>query len=118
MWVDQDRQKSSHGGLASTVWILGSVGLFLLDERSPHLFSLQALVFIVVGMFVAAIAVGNLTYFLQTRVAHLLVRNMDPKEPIDGFENKVRSIGFMLLFVDIVIAALFVFWVYYSLYLM
>ena len=112
-----EEQKSTHGAWATIVWLVGAIGLFLFDDLSPSLWSLQALGFIAIGMFAAAIIVGNITYWLQNRLASALSKNIDPNHNLDEQASKIRRLGWILLLVDTFISAVFLYWVYNSFFL-
>ena len=57
-------QKRNAGGLAAVVWIISGIYLFVSAPRA-HLLSLQALLFLVVGMFAAATVFGAALYAAQ-----------------------------------------------------
>jgi hypothetical protein len=66
MYASQyEKMKKTSGGLATYVWIGSGLFLFLSDGGIGALFSLKAILFFVVGMFVAAIVFGNMGYLLQ-----------------------------------------------------
>lgn len=113
-----EQHKKIHGTAATYVWIFTSVLLFLTHSEGPGLFSWQAALFVLVGMFVAAIVAGNLTYWLQRKVAKRLALTFDTSVSIEEQASKVRQVGVYLLFVDGVLAALFTFWVYQSTFMM
>jgi hypothetical protein len=60
-----EKMKETEGSLATYVWIGSGLFLFLRDGGIGALFSLKAILFFVVGMFVAAILFGNMGYLLQ-----------------------------------------------------
>jgi hypothetical protein len=64
--------KSSHGTFAATVWIVAGVLLYN-TEPEAKLFSWQTPVFFVLGMFVAAAVLGNLSYAGVRGLTHALV---------------------------------------------
>ena len=70
-----DKQKEGHGGSAAIVWIVSGLFLFF-TTPGTSLFSVKALLFIVVGMFAAAIVLGGLTYLVQRGIAAILVRTI------------------------------------------
>ncbi len=117
--IDSDSQKETHGAIATFVWLAGSVFLFLTDARSPSLFSLQAFGFIIIGMFVAAVVVGNITYWIQKKLAHILANKLS-SAPADLADTKakVMRIALVLFVFDLFIAIIFLYWVYNSFFLM
>jgi len=100
------------------VWITGSILLFLFDSSSPGLFSWQAIVFIVVGMFAAAIVVGNITYFIVRRVSKSLMKNLNGSSEFELVDAKARRLGYLLLFANLALAVLFLLWTYNSFFWM
>ena len=56
-----DQQKESRGRAAAFIWI--GIGIYLFSSTpQAHFFSWQAVVFFVVGMFVAAVVFGGVSY--------------------------------------------------------
>ena len=55
------------GRRATFTWLVGGGFLFLMDGGPEALVSLNALAFLGIGMFAAAVIVGNLSYFLLVR---------------------------------------------------
>ncbi len=114
-----DQQKDTHGAFAGIIWLIGSVLLFLFDARSPGLISLQALGFIVVGMFVSAVVVGNITYWMQKKLASALANNLSSDiADLDDTIIKVERYAKLLFVLDFFIAIIFLYWVYNSFFLM
>lgn len=75
----QDNAKAQLGKNATAIWLVGGAALFLLDGGFTHLFSLRALAFLGIGMFVAAIVVGSISYLLlNTLATRLMARYPDP----------------------------------------
>src|ERR1700736_2694880 len=64
--------KSSHGTFAAILWI-GAGALLYNTEPEAKLFSWQTPVFFVLGMFVAAAVLGNLSYAGVRGLTHALV---------------------------------------------
>jgi len=105
--------------MACIVWLVGSISLFQFDNRSPKLLSLQAGAFIVVGMFVAAVVVGNITYWIQRKLASVLAKHMssDPAN-LANTKAKLERISEILFVFNLLVAAIFLYWVYNSFFLM
>jgi hypothetical protein len=109
--------KSKHGGLASVVFIITSIILFLYDGGLRSLLSVKAVAFILIGMFVAAVAVGAFTYWLQRKIARYLMKTTPEEKLFDqNYAAKIVRIGWVLFGVDILVSALFTLWVYNSLF--
>jgi hypothetical protein len=64
-----DEVKAKLGTAATFVWLGGGALLFLIDGGIGNLFTLKALLFLGVGMFVAAFLVGLLSYKVFLRLA-------------------------------------------------
>ena len=114
-----DQQKDTHGAFACIIWLIGSVLLFLFDTGNPSLISLQALGFIVVGMFVSAVVVGNITYWILKKLATTLVKKLSSNlADLADTKEKVERYAKLLFVMDLFIAIAFLYWVYNSLFLM
>jgi hypothetical protein len=64
-----DQIKGQLGTVATVVWLIGGVLAFVLDRGFGSLISLRALLFLGVGMFVAAIVAGLATYKMFLHLA-------------------------------------------------
>ncbi|NVK16597.1 MAG: hypothetical protein HWE35_20680 [Rhodobacteraceae bacterium] len=115
--TSSEQQKQASGAIPAIIWFVGSISLFLFDDRSPNLFSFQALGFVVVGMFTASIIVGGFNYWLQTRIARVLSRKLNEEFPTEKQAVKFLRIGWLLLASDVVLSILFLYWVYSSFFL-
>jgi len=112
-----DDMKARHGSIATVTWLIGGTALFLFDGGLNSLFSLKAAAFLFVGMFVAAVAVGNATWWLQQRlVKYLLKKFPDPFDP--KAVRSISNVGSWLTLVDVLIGIVFVVWVYNSFFWM
>ena len=98
----QDEQKSTHGSFATIIWIVTSIVLFLITDGGPGLISWQAALFILVGMFAAAIVLGMIGYLLQRVVASVLMRAADA--PLAQIEKTARALGLLLLVLNVALA--------------
>lgn len=104
-----DTAKAQLGKNATVIWLVGGAVLFLLDGGVAHLFSLRALAFLGIGMFVAAIVVGSISYFLVNALAtRLMARYPDPASAeaqsamrnwrnVFGLTNAVLAIAFLVV---------------------
>jgi len=102
--MEYDQQKSTHGSVASIVWIIGSVYLFWKTTGLASLVSLKAAAFVFGGMFVAAVVVGLFTYGIQRLIAKILLSRMPEGGPTQGYVGVVKITGLVLFIVDIIIA--------------
>lgn len=110
-----DEQKALHGKFATIIWVLGSIILFVLDGGISGLLTWKAAAFIVIGMFIAAIVVGNASYWLQRTIAKLVLARLGPDEAFTPeTANKISRLGKHLLVFDFVLASAFVLWCYAS----
>jgi len=106
---DQSNQsKESWGWWATWVWIASSVYLFV-TSGNRSLFSLSALVFIVVGMFLSAAIVGMAFQALQNALAWTIV-NAVPHEVFRRHRHFVGLAGLVLLLAQIVVTFLAARW--------
>ena len=110
-----DSQKEVHGKLATIIWLIGGAILFLFDGGIAALFTWKALAFLGVGMFVSAAIVGIVTYNIQRYIAKVLMRKIqDPYSP--EAISQITRVGRGLLILNVTLGALFVLWVYNSLF--
>ena len=110
-----DEQKALHGKFATIIWVFGSVILFLWDGGISNLLTWKAFAFIFVGMFIAAILVGSISYWLQRTTAKLVMRRLAPDQAITPeIATRISRLGKLLLLFDCVLASAFVLWCYAS----
>jgi len=97
-----EEQKASSGSLATIVFIITGLYLFIANLGFSSLISLKALGFFVVGMFVAAIVIGLPAYLLQRATGKVLMKTVtDPYSEITI--KKIKFIGIILLLIQVVI---------------
>jgi len=110
-----DEQKALHGKFTTIIWIVGSVILFVGDGGISNLLTWQAAAFISVGMFVAALVVGNVTYWLQRTTAKMLMKRVSPDQAFTAeAAKKISRLGKLLLLFDFVLATGVLLWCYAS----
>lgn len=100
-----EKQKEVGGGFATYAWIGFGLWHFLRDGGLASLFSIKALIFFGVGMFVAAFVFGGLFYLLQrglTKGLMLFIR-----APSSGAATFVGVLGIALTIIELVL----IFWV-------
>jgi hypothetical protein len=97
-----DKQKEAHGKWATMVWIGSGIYLFATDPAA-HFFSWQAIVFFIVGMFLAAIVFGGAAYVLQRLIAKVFM--LVVREPSQGIAGLIGIIGIVLFIVETVFLA-------------
>jgi hypothetical protein len=107
-----DKQKESHGGTATFVWIGTSLAL-LLSHSYPGLLSWQGLTFIIVGMFVAAVIMGGVGYWIQRQLARWLMARHGDNFSTE-IEKTIFKYGIGLLVFEAAINVLFCVWVFNS----
>ncbi len=108
-----DNAKAQLGKNATVIWLVGGVILFLIDGGFSHLFSLKAAAFLGIGMFAAAVVVGSISYFILTTMAkRLMARHPDPSSP--EAQAAMRTWRSVFAVIDVVLALLFLLWVYAS----
>lgn len=106
-----EKQKETAGTWAAIVWIGSGLILYLTTEGAS-LWSWSALVFFVVGMFAAAIVFGVAIYGLQRGLSKALLKVA--KVPTPGVVTAIRSIGWVLFFVETVVIYLAASWVFHE----
>ena len=87
--------KSSHGTFAAIVWIVAGALLYN-TEPEAKLFSWQTPVFFVVGMFVAAAVLGNLSYAGVRGLTHALVSARIITAPTRRAQIGLTVVGYLL----------------------
>lgn len=92
-----DQQKKKHGDWAAMVWIGSGIYLFATDPAA-HFLSWQALVFFIVGMFLAAIVFGGAAYVLQRLIGKVFM--LVVREPSQGIAGLIGIIGIILFIVE------------------
>jgi hypothetical protein len=96
-----EKMKETEGSVATYVWIGSGLFLFLSDGGIGALFSLKAILFFVVGMFLAAIVFGNIGYLLQRGLGKVLAKFVQPSNSAAAVIGTL-GVGLMLLNVTIV----------------
>ena len=103
-----DNAKAQLGKNATVIWLVGGIALFFFNKGISGLLSLRALAFLGIGMFVAAVVVGSISYFMLSTIAkRLMLRYPDPTSVegqsamrkwrnIFGLGNAVLAIGFVV----------------------
>ena len=97
-----EEQKASSGSLATIVFIITSLYLFIANLGFSSLISLKAIGFFVIGMFTAAIVIGVPAYLLQRATGKVLMKTVtDPYS--DSAIKKIKFIGVVLLVIQIAV---------------
>jgi len=107
-----DKQKESHGGTATFVWIVTSV-VRLIFRPYPGLPAWPGNGFNGGGMFAAAMVMGSLGYWLQRRLARWLMARHGENLSA-GTERTIFNYGIGLLLLEAALSVLFCFWVFNS----
>ena len=87
--------KSSHGTFAAVVWIVAGALLYN-TEPEAKLFSWQTPIFFVVGMFVAAAVLGNLSYAGVRGLTHALVSTRIVTAPTRRAQIGLTVVGYVI----------------------
>lgn len=93
-------QKAVHGSVATFAWI-GSALYLYLSPSDVGLFSVQAVIFIVVGMFAAAIVFGSVGYGLQRGIARALASSLG-EIGSSAVAGLIVALGVVLMICEIV----------------
>ncbi|MGL6210563.1 MAG: hypothetical protein ACRC14_12120 [Paracoccaceae bacterium] len=101
-----DNSKSSAGGLATIVWLGTAVFLFATDADGPGLISVSAMLFLIAGMFFAAVVLGAAIYVLQRTVGKLLAVSLGDWVYSGFGMTLARGSSIVLLLVDFAIVIL------------
>jgi hypothetical protein len=104
----RNQSKESWGWWATWVWIASGVFLFV-ASGNRSIFSLSALVFILIGMFFSAAIFGMAFQALQNTLAWIIV-NAVPHEAFRRHRHVVGLAGQMLLVAQIVVTFLAARW--------
>ncbi|MGE0093620.1 MAG: hypothetical protein AB7M05_06910 [Alphaproteobacteria bacterium] len=111
--INLDNVKAQLGKNATFVWLIGGAILFLVDGGIANLFSWKAAAFLFIGMFAAAVIVGNVTYFIIRKIGDYLADKYgEPSTPQAQLAMRRWRNVFGLM--DFGIATLFLLWVYAS----
>lgn len=114
MQTDVERAKEANretaGKLATFVWIASGIYLFATSPKASFI-SWQSLVFFVVGMFVAAVVLGGVSYFIRTLLTDIGARiRLNPV-----IATVFAILGFVLLIADFVVGFLVARWAFHQL---
>jgi hypothetical protein len=93
-----DKQKETHARWAILVWIGSGLYLFLSDGGLRSLISFRALVFFPVGMYIAAVVLGSLSYGLQRLSGKAFMRVFPKPTPLAV--SIISGFGWVLLALD------------------
>lgn len=72
----EDAMKHASGTAATWTWIFGAIILYFMKGGLGALISIRAAAFIFIGMFVAAIVVGNINYLINRTGVALAQRKL------------------------------------------
>lgn len=89
-----DKQKSTHGSLATFVWIGSGIYLFA-SSPDASVFSWQAAGFVFVGMFIAAVVFGWLGYGIDRGLSAVLLKVVS-NEPTGLGATAISLLGLIL----------------------
>jgi hypothetical protein len=101
--------KSSHGTFAAVVWIVAGALLYN-TEPEAKLFSWQTPIFFVVGMFVAAAVLGNLSYAGVRGLTHALVSARIVTAPTRRAQIGLTVVGYMIFGAEVALIYLLAKW--------
>lgn len=100
-----EEQKAGSGGLATWIFILSALYLFIFNGGFSSLFSLKAIAFLGIGMFAAALLIGIPTYLFQRAIGKILVKTIDdPLSPKAA--SRIKGIGVALMLLQIAVTFL------------
>lgn len=101
--AQRNEYKQWAGGVAAITWLVSGLFLFL-TTPGASLFSIRALLFFTVGMFLAAIIYGGITYILYRLALACMVRLFS--RHIRGSTVLVTSLGWLLFALNVVMSFL------------
>ena len=105
------KQKEAHGKWATFAWIGSGLYLFLTAD-GVSIWSWQALVFFLVGMFAAAIIFGIAAYGVQRGIAKILAKGIT--RPTASLAKIISVIGISLFVVETVVIFLVAQWMFHQ----
>ena len=91
-----DRMKQAHGAMAMWVFIIAGVYHHIAFGGFGSLFTIKSTLFFVVGMFVAPLTIGVMTYLRQRSVGKL---PLDPHKPRSMFILQLLGLALFVLLV-------------------
>ena len=98
--MDDTELKALIGKKVTGIWLTGGILLFLFDSRSPSILGLYPILFLMIGMFAAAVVIGNITYEIQKRAFKRILAAEDMSEvqtmlvgPTPELEKKLGRVG-------------------------
>lgn len=113
--MSMDQQKQKLGRNATIIWLGGGAILFFYDGGISNLISLESLVFLFAGMFVAAIVVGGVSLWLLKKQARYLMKKYG--DPTTEAEKNAQILGGYIFYgIHYLLCVLFLLWSYNSFY--
>lgn len=103
-----DKQKEAHGRWATIAWIASGLYVYISNGGLGSLFSLSALAFFGIGMFVAALVFGALGYLVQRSLAKFLMTVI--KGPSGSATALIGVLGWALFLAETVLVFLAAQW--------
>lgn len=105
------KQKEAHGKWATFAWVGSGLYLFLTRE-GVSIWSWQALVFFLVGMFAAAIIFGAAAYGMQRGLAKILAKAIT--RPTASIARIISMIGIGFFVIETVVIFFVARWVFHQ----
>ena len=113
--MGMDQQKQKLGRNATIIWLGGGAILFFYDGGISNLISLESLVFLFAGMFVAAIVVGGVSLWLLKKQARYLMKKYGDPTTEAGKNAQILG-GYIFNGIHYLLCVLFLLWSYNSFY--
>ena len=93
----EEEQKNNAGKVGTFLFLIIALYIFISDKGVASLFSIKGVLFLTVGMFVSAIVIGMLGYFLNKIISKTLVKIF--KNPFSKEAIKITQIISLIVFV-------------------
>jgi hypothetical protein len=103
--MNHDNLKATYGKIATFFWFIFGIYFHIVYDGFGALFTLKSLLFFLVGMFVAALVIGGITYLIQRLIAKIALRFISG--PSSTAASVLKLIGYLIFALDVVIAYVF-----------
>ncbi len=105
------KQKETHGKWATFAWVGSGLYLFLTTD-GVSIWSWQALVFFLVGMFASAIIFGVAAYGVQRGIAKILAKAIT--RPTASIAGIISMVGIGLFVIETIVIFIVARWVFHQ----
>jgi hypothetical protein len=102
--MNSDQQKNANGSLATFAWLATGIYLFATRPLSPGLLSWKAFLFLVVGMFAAAVVVGAVLYGVERIITGSFSKIAQKRGMTDGLVLVIKIIAWINFCISVAVA--------------